>query len=242
MDDDDLVFYALKGLPSEFKPVRSALTAKGDVLFDELATILKNEESQLVRDEALGSAKVFLTTSQSISHEASGTRSQMVSNPNPSVVQPGLLGAGPQYYHAPMYQNSHEQNGYFPVQTGRNVNNGGSQRQKGGRGVPYGQNNKIECQICGKTNHTAFFCYNRQNLQYQPPQYSPSFQGQSSRRGQSWSGQQNSQQTWQGQQISQRPYFNGSGNQFGGSGGFLVTQPQPQANVLTYSGGYTASP
>lgn len=47
VDDDNLVFSDLKGLRIEFGHVRSALTAKGDVLFDELATILKNEDSQL---------------------------------------------------------------------------------------------------------------------------------------------------------------------------------------------------
>ncbi|KAH7855287.1 hypothetical protein Vadar_023284 [Vaccinium darrowii] len=134
IDDDDLVFYALKGLPSEFKPVRSALTAKGDVVFDELATILKNEESQLERDEGLGSAKVFLAQSASIAHEATTYGTQMVSNPQ--VSQSGLLGPVPQYYHVPMHQNSHDSSPYFPVQTSGNVNFGGAQRQKGGKGVP----------------------------------------------------------------------------------------------------------
>lgn len=71
IDDDDLVFYALKGLPSEFKHVRSAFTAKMDVLFDELATILKNEESQIHKDEGTSAPKVSLAAScQSNSHEA----------------------------------------------------------------------------------------------------------------------------------------------------------------------------
>lgn len=131
--------------------MRSALTAKGDVLFDELTTILKNEESQLERDEGLGSIKVFVAT-------FSASASHMM--PSPQVVQsgPGLLGPIPQYYHAPMYQNPNpqESSAYFPIQIGKHSNYGGSQRQKGGRGFPYGQNNKVECQICGKTNHTAY--------------------------------------------------------------------------------------
>ncbi|KAH7838126.1 hypothetical protein Vadar_022372 [Vaccinium darrowii] len=61
VDDDDLVFYALKGLPEEYKPIRAALNAKGDIMFSDLATILKNEESQILRDESLSAPKVFLT-------------------------------------------------------------------------------------------------------------------------------------------------------------------------------------
>lgn len=61
--------------------MRSALTAKRDVLFDELATILKNEESQLHRDEGTSAPKVFLATStQSNSQEARNTGNQMVQN------------------------------------------------------------------------------------------------------------------------------------------------------------------
>ncbi|KAH7844680.1 hypothetical protein Vadar_030567 [Vaccinium darrowii] len=244
VDDDDLVFYALKGLPPEFKPVRSALIAKGDVVFDELVTILKNEELQLERDEGFGSTKVFLTT-QSSAHEAARSGTQMMNHPQ--VMRSGILGHVPQYHQAPMYQNSHDTNAFFPAQTSGNINFGGSHRQKGGRGS-YGQNNKIECQICGKTNHTAMYCYHRQNLQYQPPSNNFSYQGQGSRRSQSWNGSQNTQ-GWNSQNWnrSQRLSPSGDGNHFasGGPGAYPAQQQtlnvvpqQPQANFLTYNSGY----
>lgn len=96
IDDDDLVFYALEGLPPKFRGVRSALTAKGDVMFDELATILKHEESQLQRDEGIGNTKVFLTT-QTHSQPSGGTSTQMLHS--------GIIGATPisQSYAVPMF-------------------------------------------------------------------------------------------------------------------------------------------
>lgn len=181
VDDDDLVFYALKGLPKEFRGVRSALNAKGDVLFDELAPILKNEESQIHKDEGIGTTKVFLTTQ---------TQSQGASSSGTQVIQSGILGTVPQNYQVPMYQ-SQGSGSYYPAiqQSNRNTgfsggyqNNGGFQRPRNGRGGF--QNNRTECQICGKTNHTALYCYHRQNLQYQPYQNTqPQTQNSGQRRG-----------------------------------------------------------
>lgn len=44
IEDDDIVFCVIKGLPSKFKHVKSALNAKGDVLFDEPVTILRQRD------------------------------------------------------------------------------------------------------------------------------------------------------------------------------------------------------
>lgn len=158
IDVDDLVFYALKGLPEEYRSVTSALNAKRDTLFSDLATILENEETQIHRDEEISAHKVFLTNQKSVvnmmqtqahNNEASGSTSQGVHN--------GILGSIPLFYQAPMYQSSHESDTFFPVQSNRNSN-------RGGRGSSFSQNNKVECQICEKTNHTAMYCYHRQNL------------------------------------------------------------------------------
>lgn len=161
IDDDDLVFYALRGLPEEYKPVRAALNAKGDTMFHELATILKNEESQLLQDDSIAAPKVFLTN-QTYNGSIMPTSSsdQTMRNVSAPVVGNGLLGSIPQIYQFPMYQASQSSGPYYPAQSNRNFSNGQSSR--GGRG------SKIECQICGKTNHTALYCYHRQNLQYQP--------------------------------------------------------------------------
>lgn len=93
VDDDDLAFYALKGLPEEYKPVRSALNAKGDIVFNDLATILKNEESQIARDEGLTAPKAFLTTQKN--HEgmmSSQSSDQSFNSTATQLIQNGQLG------------------------------------------------------------------------------------------------------------------------------------------------------
>lgn len=65
VDDDDLVFYTLNGLPQEeFKQLRTASGARGgDVTFEELRTILNSKESRIHKNEST-SAKLFVTTSK----------------------------------------------------------------------------------------------------------------------------------------------------------------------------------
>lgn len=65
IDDDDLVFYTLNGLPKEeFKQLRTTIGARGgDITFEELTTILHFEESRTHKEE-LNSAKVFVATSK----------------------------------------------------------------------------------------------------------------------------------------------------------------------------------
>ncbi|KAH7858995.1 hypothetical protein Vadar_030253 [Vaccinium darrowii] len=257
IDDDDLVFYALKGLPSEFRGVRSALAAKGDVLFDELATILKNEESHIHREEGVGINKVFLATSSS-------SQFQRANNSGVPMIQLGILGNPPaqqyfpptkQCYHTPMYQNVQTSGPYFPVQQQFNrnsVSSGGyyngnnsqnNQRSRGGRNT--GQNSKVECQICGKTNHTALYCYHRQNLQYQPYQSQSSHQPFSQFTGSKRGPQQNwndSNQTtgvpWSGSnQATGMPMYNAGPSRpqiSVPSGGCGQIFSQPDANVVTF--------
>lgn len=58
--EDDLVFCAIKGLPSKFKHVKSALTARGDVLFDELVTILRHRDGPMRGHAPPLKIKIFL--------------------------------------------------------------------------------------------------------------------------------------------------------------------------------------
>lgn len=66
VDDDDLVFYTLKGLPQEeFKQLRTAIGARGDdITFEELTTILHSEETRIHKAESSSSAKVFVASSK----------------------------------------------------------------------------------------------------------------------------------------------------------------------------------
>lgn len=131
----------------------------------------------------------------------------------------GLLGAVPQSYQVPMYQSSQASESYFPVQY--NKNSSTNSHNQGSRREGFGQN-KVECQICGKPNHTALYCYHRQNLQYQP---------------QSWNGNSrprrngNTGQPWNASNQTHNPPWNGSNPAFSQSwNGF--NQPSTYAPVL----------
>lgn len=86
---------------------------------------------------------------------------------------------------------------------------GGFNRGKGVRR----SNQKVGCQICGKSNHTAFYYYHRQNLQFQPPPFMPPPVGRP------MSNQWNS-----GGSLSQ--------------GQYSAMSPMPQANTVTLSPRY----
>ncbi|KAH7847857.1 hypothetical protein Vadar_030972 [Vaccinium darrowii] len=198
VDDDDLVFYALKGLPEEYRPIRAALNAKGDVAFNDLATILKNEESQILRDEGSSRPKVFLAK-QTPTMVTQQLQDQAIGGTTTQMLYDGVLGSVPQQHQIPMYQTSGP---FYPTQFNRNVdtNNRGSKRDGYGMGQ-----NKVECQICGKTNHTAMYCYHRQNLQYQPQsnQYSRSRRNDN----QSWNG---TNQPWKSSNQMNNQSWNGT--------------------------------
>lgn len=53
VDDEDMVFHTLNGLPREFDLVKSAIGAQRDLKFHELVSILKSEEARLHKSKAL---------------------------------------------------------------------------------------------------------------------------------------------------------------------------------------------
>lgn len=63
VDDDDLVFHTLNGLPKIFDPMKSAIGAQRDLKFHELVSILKAEEIRLHKSKGESSAtSVFVAT------------------------------------------------------------------------------------------------------------------------------------------------------------------------------------
>ncbi|KAF7153899.1 hypothetical protein RHSIM_Rhsim01G0193300 [Rhododendron simsii] len=171
----------------------------------------------------------LVPSSQSHDHEASGSGSQTFQAGFPGP----LLGS-------PMYQTPNSAGPYYPQQNFHHSNrgmsfNGGFNRGRGGRGSGFGANTRPECQICGKTNHTAFYCHHRQNLQYQPPSFvvsgprrsvHQSWQGNGAY--QSWNGGNNPVNTLPNMMFS-RPF---SGPPAGYQGSYAS-----QANVLTFNSG-----
>lgn len=104
----------------------------------------------------------------------------------------------------------------FPKSYRTNTYDGGFNRNRGGRGFGFGGNQKPECQIFGRNNHTAFYCYYRQNMQFQPPHLN--FQSPSFVTGRSGSS------SWFGNQ--------------GGYSGFAPSgfAPSPQIPLVRYNG------
>lgn len=174
IDDDDLVFYTLNGLPKEeFKQLRTAIAARGgDITFEELTIILRSEETRTHKDE-LNLAKVFVVTSklpemtkpQPFNPSSSSGPSMFSDNSGGSSSQVQMFQPfnGP----GPFYPQS------FPKPNRNNTYDGGFNRNRGGRGFGFGGNQRPECQICGKNNHTAMYCYYRQNMQFQHPSFMP---------------------------------------------------------------------
>ncbi|KAF7139166.1 hypothetical protein RHSIM_Rhsim07G0192300 [Rhododendron simsii] len=176
--------------------------------------------------------------------------------------------------HAQMFQPVNGPGLFYPQtfpKSHRSYNSdGGFNRNRGGRGFGFGLGNsqRPECQICGRDNHTALYCYYRQNLQYQPP---PNVQFQSSstpfmfgRSGSSpWFGNQrgysafpqqnyaappqstamrhNGYNVFNGQFGASHGQFGASTGQFGGSNGPYNGQSSSQFPRTAVSSPFTPS-
>lgn len=196
VDDDDLVFYTLNGLPvEEFRNLKTAVRTRGDVSFEELTTILHSEEVQIHKQEASNSSKILVATTKS------GTSTTNHDTTGPIFYS--NLGHPPQLQ---MFQPPTGQGSYYPQNTQSQNRNSGYDNRGRGRNIGYGQKNS--CQICGKTNHTAFSCYQRQNLNFQPPSFVNTGSG------------RNNSQPWNG--VNQNGY-GGFQNGYGGFSGFDST-------------------
>ncbi|KAH7850110.1 hypothetical protein Vadar_028117 [Vaccinium darrowii] len=124
VDDDDLVFYTLNGLPvEEFKNLKTAVRTRGDVSFEELTTLLHSEEMQIHKYEASSSAKVFVTT------DKGNTFSQNAAPISSSAGPPSSAGSSSQIQ---MFQPQNEQTSFYPqnVQS-QNRNSGYDNRGRG---------------------------------------------------------------------------------------------------------------
>ncbi|KAH7861629.1 hypothetical protein Vadar_028630 [Vaccinium darrowii] len=176
VDDDDLVFYTLNGLPvEEFRNLKTAVRTRGDVTFEELTTILHSEEIQIHKHEASSSAKVFVTTEKG----SSGAQ-----NATPDITTNGLSTNMAYSSQLQMFQPQNTQGAYYPQNAPTQNRNTGYDNRGRGRNTGYGQRNP--CQICGKSNHTAYSCYQRQNLNFQPPSFVNTGSGRSN--SQTWNG------------------------------------------------------
>lgn len=169
IDEEDLIFYALNGLPSEFDPIKSAARMRGGELkFEELTTILEADDMILQKAQSksiskLDNTAVLVATQTS---GAQGAAASIQSNVlNSQQVSSNITNGG---YSTNQSMQS-QQPYYNHYQTNRNRGNGRGRGFKGSQGQQW--NIGGPCQICFRTNHTAATCYYRQNLGYQPVQY-----------------------------------------------------------------------
>lgn len=168
VSDDDLVFHTINGLPEEeFKGFRTAIHTRGGTFtFDELVTMLNAESLTSSRNTTLES--VFLTTSRPVSVTPNTASSTSVNMFTPPSFQSQSSHVLPTSTNAPMVPHVSQSQ---PAPDTRSFNRNRSFDNNGRRnGSNYpGSYAQGGCQICGKTNHIAYYCYHRQNLNLPPP-------------------------------------------------------------------------
>ncbi|KAG6588985.1 Retrovirus-related Pol polyprotein from transposon RE1, partial [Cucurbita argyrosperma subsp. sororia] len=144
VNDEDLLIYALNGLPTEYNTFRTSMrTRSTPVTFEELHVLLKAEESALAkqskRDDLCKQPTALLASSQSLMSYASTFNNNFV------------RGRG----------------------RGRGHGHGCSSFDTQGRGGGSSQqqqlvvaNNHSSCQICLRRGHIALDCFNRMNYNF----------------------------------------------------------------------------
>ncbi|KAG5562894.1 hypothetical protein RHGRI_005583 [Rhododendron griersonianum] len=166
IEDDEIVFRALHGLPKVFNGLRTAVRAvrtRGHrVSFDELVTMMKSEDKQLSRDtpdlDVSNTVLVATHGNQSHNNDFSGSSSSVnpVSQSHIGTSQSQGVGftqpQGVGFNQLASFNPPPQQHQYFPQQF-RPFNRG-----RGSRGYPKGP-----CDICGRYNHSTNYCY------YRPP-------------------------------------------------------------------------
>lgn len=163
VDDDELVFRTLQGLPKVFNGLRTAVRAvrtRGhNVSFEELVTMLKSEDKQLGKEtseqDVVNTVLVAAHGNSSQNQESTGNISSMIPYVSsvPVPLPQNQIGANQSQF-VP-FSSSPQQHQYFP-QNFRSSNN----RGRGGRGSYYP---KGPCDICGRSNHSTNYCYYRPN-------------------------------------------------------------------------------
>ncbi|KAH7840779.1 hypothetical protein Vadar_021479 [Vaccinium darrowii] len=158
VEEDELVFRTLQGLPKAFNGLRTAVRAvrtRGTKMsFDELVSMMKSEDTQLSKEasDIEGSNTVLIA---SHSRSQNSNLAPVVPQNSSSLFNQGVQsgGSGNQGYTqqqvgSQQYFPSHSQQ--FGSNSSRNFNRG-----RGGR--------KFHCDICGRNNHSTNYCYYRPN-------------------------------------------------------------------------------
>lgn len=61
LDEDDLIFHTMRGLPKSFNGFKTAVRTRGDTIsFEELVTMLKGEDLQLQQESEVDTTTVLV--------------------------------------------------------------------------------------------------------------------------------------------------------------------------------------
>lgn len=175
VSEEDLIFYTMHGLPTEFDNIQTALSARvGNITFEELVTILNGEEMRRNRSSNVNvNTSVFVATPRATTsglhavkfpQQQQGASSSITQFPQQQINFGGSQHAESQQQPPSMFVAP------YPQQYNSYKSNN---KPKGFRNQRSGS--RPACQICDKTNHTAKDCYHRLNLQYQPMPYNTNF-------------------------------------------------------------------
>lgn len=160
LDEDDLIFHTLRGLPKPFNGFKTAVRTRGDTItFAELVTMLKGEDLQLLQESEVDTTTVLVANHSSQGQESisRGTQLSSVTPQSNLSQQPSVSSGQPQYwtqqtFASPQFSGAsvspvqHMPQQYFP-----------SHVRPFSRGR--GRGPRMPCDICGRSNHSTAYCY-----------------------------------------------------------------------------------
>lgn len=143
VNDEDIVIYALNGLPTEYNIFRTSMrTRSQSVTFDELHVLMKSEESAIAKQSKSENVILQPTAMYASQIGRSWSNSPQFSHGRGR----GRSGRGRTTFFNPSSSYSR----------GSTTNNNN----------PYSESRPL-CQICGRLGHMALDCYNRMNYNFQ---------------------------------------------------------------------------
>ena len=165
LNDEDLLHVALDGLPSEYDSFSSAIRTRSDVISIEELNILLNAEERAIRKrsglvDTTSMAMIANYQSQGF-HRGRGRHNNQRDR--------GRGGRG----NFSGFSGGSSNGPFNPTLPHFNQPQSGQPRSPGFQQNFQGQNQRPQCQICGKNGHGALDCYHRMDFSFQG-KHSPS--------------------------------------------------------------------
>lgn len=162
LDENDLIFHTLRGLPKPFNGFKTAIRTRGDTIsFAELVTMLKGEDLQLLQDSEVDTTTVLVANQSSPGPLCvnGGSQQSSVTSQPPSLQQPSASSGQPQFWS----QQNLPQHSFNPSQfSGTSVQHMPQHYFPfSARNFPRGRGRgpRPPCDICGRSNHITAYCY-----------------------------------------------------------------------------------